>query len=164
MRLIYLILYSSYHHETFHLFENASEILKHCDRIIRSIAWSFHLSFLMRAVSRSERLDIKARLPVLNHLVAAKLWRNETFLSPRVILMLIQDQRRRGVITSTECRTFIRALFCYGPKLGVPVTVVVPYGSEIQRQMWSQPGKIIVSCGTNINEVIEVKSMSKVLN
>ena len=65
------------------------------------------------------------------------------------------------MITASECETFIRALFHYGPKLGVPVTLVVPYGSEIHRKMWSRPGGIIVSCGKDINEVIEVKSISK---
>ena len=48
-------------------------------------------------------------------------------------------------------------LFSFMVKLGVPVTLVVPYGSEIHRRMWSRPGKIIVSCGKDINEVSEVK-------
>ena len=84
------------------------------------------------------------------------------FLSPRVILLLSQDQRRRGVITASECRPFIRALFSYGPKMGVPVTLVIPYESEIHRQMWSRPGETIVGCGNDINEVIEVKSITKI--
>ena len=65
-------------------------------------------------------------------------------------------------MTASECRSFIRALFCYGPKMGVPVTLVVPYESEIHRQMWSRPGKIIVGCGNDINEVIQVKAISKI--
>lgn len=46
--------------------------------------------------------------------------------------------------------------------MGVPVTLVVPYESEIHRQMWSRPGKIIVGCGNDINEVIQVKPISKI--
>ena len=46
--------------------------------------------------------------------------------------------------------------------MGVPVTLVVPYESEIHRQMWSRPGKIIVGCGNDINEVTEVKSISNI--
>ena len=46
--------------------------------------------------------------------------------------------------------------------MGVPVTLAVPYGSEIHRQMWSRPGKIIVGCGNDINEVIEVKSIRRI--
>ena len=91
---------------------------------------------------------------MLCRLTAAKEMKSE--------ILCPQDQRRRGVITASECRSFIRALFCYGPKLGVPVTLVVPYGSEIHRQMWSRPGKVIVSCGKDINEVSEVKSISKI--
>ncbi|KAM7444268.1 hypothetical protein ABFA07_007100 [Porites harrisoni] len=68
------------------------------------------------------------------------------------LLVLPEDQQRRGVITATESRPFIRALFHYGPKLGVPVTIVVPNGSKIQTQMCSQPGRVIVSCGADINE------------
>ncbi|KAJ7386357.1 hypothetical protein OS493_008478 [Desmophyllum pertusum] len=74
------------------------------------------------------------------------------------LLSLSEEQQRRGVITASECRSFIRALFYYGPELGVPVTLVVPCGSEIHRQMWSQPGKIIVSCGNDIKEVSEIMS------
>ena len=46
--------------------------------------------------------------------------------------------------------------------MGVPVTLIVPYGSEIHRQMWSRPGKFIVGCGNDINEVIEVKSIRRI--
>ncbi|XP_058947850.2 L-threonine ammonia-lyase-like [Pocillopora verrucosa] len=68
------------------------------------------------------------------------------------LLVLPEDQKRRGVITASECRPFIRALFYYGPKLGIPVTVVVPLGSEIQQQLLSKPGKNIVSCGSDLDE------------
>lgn len=73
-------------------------------------------------------------------------------------LLGFQDQRRRGVITASECRPFIRALFHYGPKVGVPVTLVVPLRSQIQKQMLSQPGRVIVCCGNDIIEVTEVIS------
>ena len=47
--------------------------------------------------------------------------------------------------------------------MGVPETLVVPYESEIHRQMWSRPGKIILGYGNDINEVIEVKSTNKIV-
>ena len=78
------------------------------------------------------------------------------FLSSLSLSVYMQDQKRRGVITASERRPFIRALFYYGPKLGIPVTVVVPLGSEIQQQLLSKPGKNIVSCGSDLDEVSKV--------
>ena len=80
---------------------------------------------------------------------------------PRLILSSVQinllfhrqDQRRRGVMAISEYRPFIRALFHFGPKLGVPATLVVPLGSEIEKGMLSRPGRVIVSCGSHIEEV-----------
>ena len=120
--------------------------------------FSLFLSFVSGEPFRRPRHQ--GEITVLCHLTAAK--EIKIFLSLRELFLCSQDQRRRGIITASECRTFIRALFCYGPKLGVPVTLVVPYGSAIHRQMWSQPGKIIVSCGKDINEVIEVKPINEI--
>lgn len=53
----------------------------------------------------------------------------------------------------SEYRPFIRALFHFGPKLGVPATLVVPFGSEIEKEMLSRPGRVIVSCGSHKEEV-----------
>ena len=71
-----------------------------------------------------------------------------------------QDQRRRGVMAISEYRPFIRALFHFGPKLGVPATLVVPLGSEIEKGMLSRPGRVIVSCGSHLEEVRIIKHLS----
>ncbi|XP_068676862.1 L-threonine dehydratase catabolic TdcB-like [Montipora foliosa] len=68
------------------------------------------------------------------------------------LLVLSEEQRRRGVITVSENKPFIRALYHFGPKLGIPVILMVPVESEIQEELLSRPGRVIVSCGFDIEE------------